>query len=355
MASPGDAPADAPRQPDAHAEQQHEGAEKAPVKRSWRRKYRKMRVRFDETMTTSNDLILSEWRSNAVARRLREQNDQILDILLNMNDSARLPANLRVDLREQAEIDAKPTIEDPELVHQRLNSLRTELANGIITADEYTRRAEDLHNSQTIQLSRSLVGMEANIPHTTEAPKPPVEGLDLSETAPGYMSPTHEEEYLALLDQAFADPNAFDARPIRIPSSHPPPTDKDLSVRNPDSVYNWLRKHQPQVFLQDKDPQHPENMSEKAAPRANAGARGKRQSAAAGTPGPKTDHEEDDGFDPESGAAGKGGRKSKGGENDSAYRPKGGSSRAPKRKREDGEPTGKGSKRKRQSAVGVAV
>lgn len=271
-----------------------------------------------------------------------------------MNDSARLPAKLRLDLREQADIDAKPTIEDPEVVHQRLNSLRTELANGIITAEEYTRRAEELHNSHIIQLSRSLAALEAKVPHTTQAPEPPIDGIDLSESAPGYMSPTHEEEYLAVMDQAFADPAAPDTHPMRMPSVHIPPTEKDLTVRNPDSVYNWLRKHQPQVFLQDKDPQHPENISEKAAPKANGGGRGKRQSAAAGTPGPKTDHEEDDAFDPESGAAVKGGRKSKGGENDSAYRPKGGSSRAPKRKREEGEPPAKGSKRKRASA-GIAA
>lgn len=271
-----------------------------------------------------------------------------------MNDSARLPTRLRLDLRQQAEIDAKPTIEDPELVHQRLSSLRTDLASGIITAEEYARRAEQLHNSQTIQLSRSLAALEAKVPHTTEAPEPPIDGLDLSETAPGYMSPTHEEEYLALLDQATADPTYLDSHPLRGPSSHLPPTEKELTVRNPDSVYNWLRKHQPQVFLQDKDPQHPENVPEKAASRANGGGRGKRQSAAAGTPGPKTDQEEEEGVDAESGVAAKGGRKSKGGENDSAYRPKGGSSRAPKRKREDGEPAAKASKRKRASA-GIAA
>ncbi|KAF1967086.1 hypothetical protein BU23DRAFT_543274 [Bimuria novae-zelandiae CBS 107.79] len=350
MASPGDAHADAQLQPDAH----HEHAqEKPPVKRSWRRKYRKMRARFEDTMTASNSLILEEWKAQATARRLREHNDQILDILLDMNDSARLPARLRLDLREQAEIDAQPTIEDPEVVHQRLLSLRTELANGIISAEEYARRAEDLHNSQTIQLSRSLAALEAKVPHTTDAPEPPIDGIDLTENAPGYMSPAHEEEYLALIDASIAEPAIPETHPIRMPAIHVPPTEKDLTVRNPDSVYNWLRKHQPQVFLQDKDPQHPENMSEKAAPRANAG-RGKRQSAAAGTPGPKTDHEEDDGFDPEAGAGAKGGRKSKGGENDSAYRPKGGSSRAPKRKREDGETPAKGGKRKRASA-GVAA
>lgn len=34
-----------------------------------------MRVRFDETMTASNNYILEEWKSQAVARRLREQNE----------------------------------------------------------------------------------------------------------------------------------------------------------------------------------------------------------------------------------------------------------------------------------------
>ncbi|KAJ4295447.1 hypothetical protein N0V90_007459 [Kalmusia sp. IMI 367209] len=351
MASETDPHADARLQPNAHADHPQESAQKPPpIKRSWRRKYRKMRVRFEDTMNASNQLILDEWKAQALARRLREQNDQILDILLHMNDSARLPAQQRVDLREQSEIDAKPTIEDPEVVQQRLHRLRTELADGIITAEEFTHRAEQLHDSQTIQLTRSLVGLEAKVPHTREAPEPPIDGLDLTETAPGYMSPTHEEEYLLAMDLAFADPNAFDGRPIRIPSTHPPPTEKELTVRNPDSVYNWLRKHQPQVFLQDKDPQHPENMSEKsAAPKANAGGRGKRQSAAAGTPGPKTDQDDEDVFIPETGAGIKG-RKSKGGEEDSAYRPKGGSSRGPKRKREEGESIVKGNKRKRASA-----
>ena len=40
-----------------------------------RRKYRKMRVRFEDTMTASNNLILDEWKAQATARRLREQNE----------------------------------------------------------------------------------------------------------------------------------------------------------------------------------------------------------------------------------------------------------------------------------------
>ena len=34
-----------------------------------------MRARFEDTMTASNNLILDEWKAQATARRLREQNE----------------------------------------------------------------------------------------------------------------------------------------------------------------------------------------------------------------------------------------------------------------------------------------
>jgi hypothetical protein len=238
--------------------------------------------------------------------------------------------------------------------------LRADLANGIITADEYAKRAEQLHNTPPAKPSKSLAPLEAKVPHTWEIPNPPVDGIDLTDTAPGYYDPAHEEEFLLAWDASLAEAadnsDSLDD-PSRFP--HPPtqplPSEKDLTVRNPDSVYNWLRKNQPQVFLQDKDAPHPENASEKPARAANASGRLKRQSNV-GTPGPKTDHDEDDAPVPENGK-GKG-RKSKGGagdgEEDGAYRPKGGSSRPSKRKREDGDaPPTKGRKKNRAS-TGVA-
>lgn len=46
-----------------------------PLANSCRRKYRKMRVKFEDTMNTSNTLIRDEFRAIAVARRLQEQNE----------------------------------------------------------------------------------------------------------------------------------------------------------------------------------------------------------------------------------------------------------------------------------------
>ncbi|KAL5118892.1 hypothetical protein ACEQ8H_003215 [Pleosporales sp. CAS-2024a] len=310
LASPPPAPAPAPPAP--------------PVKRSWRRKYRKMRVRFDQAITTSNRLITDEWRAMGTARRLAEGNDQLLDMLLDINEQTRAPARLRFHL------DPPPAV---ALSHALGPTLK------------------------------SLAELEARVPHTTRADLPvqPVDGIDLTEHAPGYLSPAHEDEYLAALDHVLAQPDfdlaLHEGRPLRTAASHQPLSDKDLTVRNPDSVYNWLRKHQPQVFLQDKDAAHHDNASEKPAPpKTNPAGRKntKRESAVgAGTPAPR-DHDDDDSLAGETAAKGR--RKTTGGgEDDTAYRPKGGSSRPAKRKREDGDtPAGK-SKKKSRASTGTAV
>ncbi|RAR00914.1 IEC3 subunit of the Ino80 complex, chromatin re-modelling-like protein [Stemphylium lycopersici] len=329
-----------------------------PVKRSWRRKYRKMRIKFDEAMTDSDNLIKQEWKAMGTARRLQENNDQILDILLELNDQTRVNSRLRFDLRNLSPADtAVPSLEagpDPEATKLLLQALRDDLANGKITAEDFTTQADQLHRSQAIQQTlKSLASLERKVPHTTrqDYADHPVPGIDLSEHAPGYMSPTHEDEYLLATDQLLEQPG-FDqslqhGRPVRLASAQPPLSEKDLTVRNPDSVYNWLRKHQPQVFLQDKDAAHHENLSEKSAAHkpTKASAKVKRESAI-GTPGPR-DHDDEDSAAPE---MAKGRRKTGGGDDDTAYRPKGGSSRPTKRKREEGDtPVGKGRKKNRAS------
>lgn len=36
-----------------------------------------MRLKFDEAMNASNQLIMDEWKAHALARRLREQNEYV--------------------------------------------------------------------------------------------------------------------------------------------------------------------------------------------------------------------------------------------------------------------------------------
>lgn len=325
-----------------------------------------MRVKFDNAMNVSNRLIVEEWKAMGTARRLAENNDQLLDMLLDINEQTRAPARLRFNLDPAGTVAPAEAGPSPEMIGQQLQELREAAASGAISQEEYIDRADRLHNSQAIrQTLKSLASLEARIAHTTreDLPDKPIEGIDLSEHAPGFMDSAHEEEYLAALDQVLAEPG-FDpahqqGRPIRTTASQAPLSEKNLTIRNPDSVYNWLRKHQPQVFLQDKDAILHENMSEKAAaPKATGGGRKgiKRESAVGGgTPGPREHKEEDE--DSVAGEAGaKGRRKTTGGEDDTAYRPKGGSSRPAKRKREDGDtPVGKGKKKKDRASTGAAV
>jgi hypothetical protein len=358
-------------------------ATRRPVKRSWRydapgallqcpanpckrRKYRKMRIKFDDAMTESDALIKAEWKAMGTARRLQENNDQMLDMLLELNGQTRVNSRLRYDLRQLSAADtAVPSLEagpDPEFVKQQLQALRDDVANGRITAEEYTIKADQLHSSQAMQQTlKSLASLEAKTPHTARAdlPEHPIEGIDLSEHAPGYMTPDHEDEYLLaydqILDQPGFDQSLQQGRPVRLASAQPPLSEKDLTVRNPDSVYNWLRRHQPQVFLQDKDAAHHENLSEKsAAPKtgkANA-SKVKRESAVGGgTPTPR-EHEDEDSAAPETSKGRRkttGGGGGGGGDDDTAYRPKGGSSRPAKRKREEGDPPPSKKKKSRAS------
>jgi hypothetical protein len=331
-----------------------------------------MRIKFDDAMSQSNTLITDEWKAMGTARRLQAENDQLLDALLDFNSQPRVSARQRFDLsdpntavRRPAHLPVSPTNPDQapppldpglttEAVQQRLQDLRNELNTGAITAEQYTLRADQLHSAQAIQhVHKSLAALEATVPHTTLTDLPALpDGIDLSEHAPGYMSPAHEEEYLLALDTLLEDP-AYDpsnphTRTLHLGPSQPPLSEKELTIRNPDSVYSWLRKNQPQVFLQDKDAPHPENVSEKSAPKG--GSKKSRQSnmGAGGTPGPKEDHDGEDSAAPEGKARGKKGAADP---DDTAYRPKGGSSRPAKRKREAGEGETKGARKKNRPST----
>ncbi|XPS69565.1 hypothetical protein M3J09_001833 [Ascochyta lentis] len=353
-----------PSQPPLQPEQAADAAvQKPPVKRSWRRKYRKMRIKFDDAMSQSNHLIMEEWKAMGTARRLQAENDQLLDALLDFNTQPRVSARQRFDLSD-------PTSSTPalaptpaltaEAAQQRLHELREQLNAGTITPDQYTHHADQLHTAQAIQhVQTSLATLEATVPHTTLTDLSTLpDGIDLSEHAPGYMSPAHEEEYLLALDQLLDDA-AFDpanphTRTLHLGPSQPPLSEKELTIRNPDSVYSWLRKNQPQVFLQDKDAPHHDNVSEKAAPKG--GSKKARQSnvggGGSGTPGPKDDHDGDDSAAPEAKAKGK---KGGGNPDDTAYRPKGGSSRPAKRKREAGEGETKGARKKNRPSAAASA
>ncbi|KAI9824635.1 MAG: hypothetical protein M1819_000836 [Sarea resinae] len=366
---------------------QYDGSSRQPVYKSYKKKYRKMRHLFEEKMKESNALFKEEQKAMETARRLQEKNDQLLDLLLDLNESSHLAPQYRYDLESPsldpaANLPLSPTSPPPSptaisAARTALEQAKADLESGALSPNSYSQKTTSLN--ERINKSTSLRSI-LSIPHTTLASLDADTYPDelLSPTGPGYLTPTHEEEYLLTLDAsiggrrspslalATSRHSALSSRIID--KAFDKDRDKDFAVRNPVSVYNWLRKHQPQVFLQDN-----ELGSEKSAPRAStkdgksnpdttgstrsgeksstttnnpasttAGAperSSKRNSlapsSAVAAPKPDPDAFDDDIFMHEVPAApsSRGKRKKE----DEAYRPKGGSSRSSKRKRDDSE------------------
>ena len=228
---------------------------------------------------------------------------------------------------------------DSFAVNAALEEAKADLASGELSPGSYNRVVAALASKMK---PTPLSSLQAT-PHTTLASVAPGAFPDdiNSDTPPGYLTPTHEDDYLFAVDSYLGNSpinprvNAS-TNSVRL-GEKGFEKEKEVQVRNPVSVYNWLRKHQPQVFLQDN-----ETISDKSSVKfANQSKAAKRPSIVA-----KPDHEiiGEDGFlTSENVGSAKGKRK----RDDEPYRPKGGSSRPAKRKRDDG---GNGGKKVRKLA-----
>ena len=239
-----------------------------------------------------------------------------------------------------------------------LEEARLELTTGQISPNAFAQ----LETALILPLNKpktftELYGTSHSALEIVKASEEEVMPSDIGETTPaGYLSPTHEEEYLNAMD-AQLEASLLGIQPP--PSSHPIRSnerherDRENQLRNPVSVYNWLRKHQPQVFLQDNESasisehQKPPGNSKQLTSSSHTKTSSKRTSVA-----PKQEQEivDEEGFVIGGGAGemeviGRSKRK----RDDEPYRPKGGSSRPAKKKRTTGVQT----ERRRESGEDV--
>ncbi|RFU30971.1 hypothetical protein B7463_g5366, partial [Scytalidium lignicola] len=293
-----------------------------PTYHSYKKKYRKMRIKFDEAMRQSNTLLQDEQRALDTARRLAQDNDRLLDMLLDLNRSARIPADKRIDvLLESPSISTIPPLvsdddlsalasaEDPtsRALYQELRSM----------LDERTRSIEDARPP------KSIASLLNSIPHlsTTGGGIVPPEllatltPLDGSPAPPSYLTPDQIDDYLYEIDSTLG------SKPALPPQKSYVATPQELAIRNPLSVYNWLRRHEPRIFLQDG-----EGGNEKSSGRPGAlrGA-GKRSNVPAPSHPDALEFVEEDGIGYDPSATGNTGSKGKRKRDpdDEGYTPKG--------------------------------
>ncbi|KAI9663736.1 MAG: hypothetical protein M1821_007226 [Bathelium mastoideum] len=361
--------------------------------RSWRKKYRKMKLKFDEKMKESSNLCKEEIKAKEIARRLQEQNDRMLDMLLDLNSSLQIPADTRFNVDEPTDIPsafAPYEVETDDLAYlqRQLAQASQQAQEGHLNPLDFSSLEKALRHRMTTIGTKSLESLNS-IPHTnlnlpdTAASLGDTLGevLGISESNKdgyGYLTPDHADAFLLDLDRAFNEAHPAPPTTAYPPLLHPPtpePTEKDLATNNPVSVQNYLRRYHPQIFLQDAEHALAEKTGRDSGVGAGGGggagsggggggaskrSGGKRASkaGAAAAAGFEAKMEldpldEELGIMPETTASG---RKRARGEEDGSYRPKGGSSRpSKKRKAEgDGEGSGRGKKKVRGSNGGEA-
>ena len=299
--------------------------------KSYRRKYRKAIIKFELEMRKSNSLFRDQQRLVDISQRLAEENDQMLSLLLEMNSHPQVPARLRYDLREPSAVEQPTKHIDIDEAAVALRSARHKVFKGELLQADYEQFEQSLLDTVEFAPRRSYAALLKSNPLESN----PVGNPDLSGSlAGGLLSAKQEEQYLHSLD-------LYCTRQVAIPRSHALSNlgtrqsmtqdkqnerEREYQLKNPVSVYNWLRKNQPQVFLQDPDEK------QKAAASSR---KSKRESLAK-----KNDLElyDEEGVPIEV----NGSKNKRKRDDDGGYRPKGGNPRPTKRRKDE---TGRTSKR----------
>jgi len=321
-----------------------------------RRKYRKIMVKFEEKMRESNTLFREEQRILDISRRLSEQNDQLLELLYDLNRCPQIPPQRRYDLRPQGAFPKKKQTTDTEedllvtydssTASAALRQARHELRSGDMTLSEYQRLADAILESPGFAPQKSFSSL-SKMPtqHTVTNAEQDQDTNGFVPPATGFPSSHQEEQYLQGLDSYLTGssetPRAFANGLAARNGDRSTERDRDMALRNPVSVYNWLRKHQPQVFLQDNE------VHAEKPPRGSAFRSSKRASTSI-----KQEPElyDDDGIAMDMSLSARGKRKR---DDDGGYRPKGGNSRPAKRKKDEGSTSSKKAKRPASAASTV--
>ncbi|KAL2149176.1 hypothetical protein VTH82DRAFT_8524 [Thermothelomyces myriococcoides] len=358
--------------------------EDKPTYRSWKKKYRKMRIVFDQKMHEAEELYKLEQKALATAKRLAVQKDRLLDILLDVNSSGQIPPNKRIDLSLDPPSDDDAPCLDIDRPSTPPPEPRPETS--------YKKLLKEVPHVTYASAAERFPELVADLEAGRDSPADPAQGLP---HPPSFLTADDIDNYIWELDTHLANEDAAAGNgktdtaplPTLAPLAHadrtsnPKDSQRDFAARNPTSVYNWLRKHAPKTFLQDGEHEKDggggggarENgddghavgsarrLKGERAPRGAGAPRAKRASAAhMRTAGESFEDVDDDhgyggpGTPTAPGSSAAKGKRKRVIDDDPGYRPKGGSSRPAKKKRKsegpERTPTAKAASRKSEGA-----
>ncbi|KHN96532.1 uncharacterized protein MAM_05475 [Metarhizium album ARSEF 1941] len=225
--------------------------------KSWKKKYRKMRILFDQKMQEGEDLHKQEDRASATVKRLAVENDRLLDLILDINNSPQIPLDKRIDVslrpspgsKKVHPIDGKHAPPQKELAMKKLQMLLEEIPHSSYTSAKDAKRS-----------------------YLSDLAAPEGEPFPSS-----FLSADDIDNYIHDIDSSI-DPETH--IPTLAPRAHPSTNPiQHAHLKNPTSVTNWLRKHAPKIFLQDGEAHDGDDEAQAghhAGGRKTRGSRGER-------------------------------------------------------------------------------
>ncbi|KAK3349453.1 IEC3 subunit of the Ino80 complex, chromatin re-modelling-domain-containing protein [Lasiosphaeria hispida] len=294
--------------------------------------------------------------------------NRLLDLLLDVNNSAQIPPDKRFDLSLDPPSDSEALCLDIDRPSTP--------PPGAQPAKSYKRLTREVPHPTFAFASKQFKDLLADLEAGRDSPADP---LQRQPHPPSFLTADDIDNYIWEIDTRLAANDSHKKgtttnplptlAPLAHANDHPSngtygakdsgllSNNRDFALRNPTSVYNWLRKHAPRTFLQDGEA-HPdkENGDEAHAPSARGHGRGKgERGAGRGTGGPgrgkrasaahhvrdkatvavaeTTEFDDDAVYETPGAAAGGKGKRKRAHDEDPGYRPKGGASRATKKKR----------------------
>ena len=224
---------------------------------------------------------------------------QLLEVLLDVNESSRIPANFRFDLGSATD-DPLPLESVPELEFSRSPS-----PSKVDVVDEGEQRLlRDQHSRTKSRHARSVatllqyhqantpkpLGALLSLPHSRSLAE--VEPLLPDElrgdpNPPAYLTPAQENEYLDALDDALSDSPSKRRSKASLhltASVIEREEDKEMALKNPVSVYNWLKRNRANTFRGGEEGAGAgAGAAEKTGTKSSRGGAGKRASTVAAT------------------------------------------------------------------------
>lgn len=254
---------------------------------------------------------------------------------MEFNDSAHVAPHRRYDLNapedpptlHAPDTDRPPAVDDTEKAVAMLRDATADLAANRISVEEYRRLEDVVKRGSAFHPSVQYTALREKRHEQPQKVEEQYSAHGNLEDSLGYLTPEYETEYYLATDARLGD-DAAALQASRVPEK---PTfaerERELTMRNPASVYNWLRRNQPQL-LQDHD-----NASEKSGSRPSNQRSSKKTQARK-----EEEHYDDDTVSMDAGpTSNPKSKRKRERDDDAAPKPKGGSSRS-RKKKEDGAP-----------------